>query len=168
MPSPGRGASSDSRVRAEVAAFLASSHAEPFLADRAGTGEVARAFLEVCYDGLGVRPDLLDEEQLREALLTHLPPRLDPAAAASRDAVAVARALLDHLYETRPGENAWKLGALLDEAAEAFPARLAAQGGRGIVPDPEPIRRAGSKLGRNDLCPCGSGRKFKKCHGKPG
>ncbi len=23
----------------------------------------------------------------------------------------------------------------------------------------------GSKVGRNDPCPCGSGRKFKKCHG---
>jgi len=26
-------------------------------------------------------------------------------------------------------------------------------------------RRAGEKVGRNDLCPCGSGKKFKKCHG---
>ena len=24
----------------------------------------------------------------------------------------------------------------------------------------------GKKVGRNDLCPCGSGLKFKKCHGK--
>jgi len=24
----------------------------------------------------------------------------------------------------------------------------------------------GQKVGRNDLCPCGSGKKFKKCHGK--
>jgi len=23
-----------------------------------------------------------------------------------------------------------------------------------------------SKAGRNDLCPCGSGKKYKKCHGK--
>jgi len=23
-----------------------------------------------------------------------------------------------------------------------------------------------SKVGRNDLCPCGSGKKYKKCHGK--
>ena len=23
----------------------------------------------------------------------------------------------------------------------------------------------GEKVGRNDLCPCGSGKKFKKCHG---
>jgi uncharacterized protein len=26
--------------------------------------------------------------------------------------------------------------------------------------------RDGAKIGRNDLCPCGSGQKFKKCHGK--
>ncbi|MFA4942972.1 MAG: SEC-C metal-binding domain-containing protein, partial [Patescibacteria group bacterium] len=25
---------------------------------------------------------------------------------------------------------------------------------------------AGEKVGRNDLCPCGSGKKYKKCHGK--
>ena len=24
------------------------------------------------------------------------------------------------------------------------------------------------KVGRNDPCPCGSGRKYKKCHGRPG
>ena len=23
----------------------------------------------------------------------------------------------------------------------------------------------GDRVGRNDLCPCGSGKKFKKCHG---
>ena len=26
--------------------------------------------------------------------------------------------------------------------------------------------RASAKTGRNDPCPCGSGRKFKKCHGR--
>jgi hypothetical protein len=29
----------------------------------------------------------------------------------------------------------------------------------------QPYRREEPKLGRNDPCPCGSGRKFKKCHG---
>jgi len=29
----------------------------------------------------------------------------------------------------------------------------------------EPIRRDMPKVGRNDLCPCGSGKKYKKCHG---
>jgi uncharacterized protein len=30
----------------------------------------------------------------------------------------------------------------------------------------ETVRRDGPKIGRNDPCPCGSGRKFKACHGK--
>jgi preprotein translocase subunit SecA len=29
----------------------------------------------------------------------------------------------------------------------------------------ETVQRAGPKVGRNDPCPCGSGRKYKKCHG---
>jgi uncharacterized protein len=28
------------------------------------------------------------------------------------------------------------------------------------------IRRSGPKVGRNDPCPCGSGKKFKQCHGQ--
>jgi preprotein translocase subunit SecA len=29
-------------------------------------------------------------------------------------------------------------------------------------------RRTGEKVGRNDPCPCGSGKKYKKCHGAEG
>ncbi len=31
---------------------------------------------------------------------------------------------------------------------------------------PEPVKREGDKIGRNAPCPCGSGKKFKKCCGK--
>jgi len=30
---------------------------------------------------------------------------------------------------------------------------------------PQTVRREGGKVGRNDPCPCGSGKKYKKCHG---
>jgi len=30
----------------------------------------------------------------------------------------------------------------------------------------QPIQRVGPKVGRNDPCPCGSGKKYKQCHGK--
>ena len=30
----------------------------------------------------------------------------------------------------------------------------------------KPVRRQEKKVGRNDPCPCGSGKKYKKCHGK--
>ena len=29
-----------------------------------------------------------------------------------------------------------------------------------------PVKRQGSKVGRNDPCPCGSGKKYKRCCGK--
>lgn len=36
-----------------------------------------------------------------------------------------------------------------------------------FVPLPRPAEAAKpGKIGRNDLCPCGSGKKFKKCHGR--
>lgn len=30
----------------------------------------------------------------------------------------------------------------------------------------KPMKREGKKIGRNDPCPCGSGKKYKKCHGR--
>ena len=38
-----------------------------------------------------------------------------------------------------------------------------AEGGAGS--EVQTIRREGKKVGRNDPCPCGSGKKYKKCHG---
>ncbi|HXL23514.1 MAG TPA: preprotein translocase subunit SecA [Candidatus Dormibacteraeota bacterium] len=38
------------------------------------------------------------------------------------------------------------------------------QTGAGQAEAPKPVR-AGAKVGRNDPCPCGSGKKYKKCHG---
>lgn len=29
----------------------------------------------------------------------------------------------------------------------------------------QPVYRTEPKVGRNDACPCGSGKKYKKCHG---
>ncbi|HZQ61906.1 MAG TPA: preprotein translocase subunit SecA [Casimicrobiaceae bacterium] len=40
--------------------------------------------------------------------------------------------------------------------------QASAGGGSGI----QPFVRAGEKVGRNDPCPCGSGKKYKQCHGK--
>jgi len=44
-------------------------------------------------------------------------------------------------------------------------AQRAGGGGNGTQPSQ---RRTGEKVGRNDPCPCGSGKKYKKCHGAEG
>jgi preprotein translocase subunit SecA len=41
----------------------------------------------------------------------------------------------------------------------------AARQAGGAQPEPVAQRRAENKVGRNDPCPCGSGKKYKKCHG---
>ncbi|MDZ4810621.1 MAG: SEC-C metal-binding domain-containing protein, partial [Bacteroidota bacterium] len=38
-------------------------------------------------------------------------------------------------------------------------------GGEDVAIKQEPIK-VGPKVGRNDPCPCGSGKKYKQCHGK--
>jgi len=39
-------------------------------------------------------------------------------------------------------------------------------GDQPIAPRPSQAKREGEKVGRNDPCPCGSGKKYKRCHGK--
>jgi preprotein translocase subunit SecA len=50
------------------------------------------------------------------------------------------------------------------EAPSAF-ARAERPEARGGGDEVQTVRREGKKVGRNDPCPCGSGRKYKKCHG---
>jgi preprotein translocase subunit SecA len=58
-----------------------------------------------------------------------------------------------------------------DELEEAFMRRKrreleqARMAGAGDAPQVQQVVRGQEKIGRNDPCPCGSGKKFKKCHG---
>jgi len=65
--------------------------------------------------------------------------------------------------------------ASFDEAAAASDspdpesvALAVQQGPQSDEPAQQPFRRFGQKVGRNDPCPCGSGKKYKQCHGKLG
>ncbi len=51
-------------------------------------------------------------------------------------------------------------------AAAAAAARAAAEGVSQTQAKPETVKRAEKKIGRNDPCFCGSGKKYKHCHGK--
>jgi preprotein translocase subunit SecA len=75
---------------------------------------------------------------------------------------------------TRPARVSYS-GGVVPAGAGAIAAAAAAGGelpGAALADEPEPMpvvqqRRveAGEQLGRNDPCWCGSGKKFKKCHG---
>jgi preprotein translocase subunit SecA len=73
--------------------------------------------------------------------------RQEELAAIEAQAEARHRAELEAAIARHPGDG--------DPLPEAAP--LPVQARRSAPPAP--------KIGRNDLCPCGSGKKFKKCHG---
>jgi preprotein translocase subunit SecA len=57
----------------------------------------------------------------------------------------------------------------LEKKRRAEQQRMVLSSGEGEGKEEEkkkPIRRQEKKIGRNDPCPCGSGKKYKKCHGK--
>ena len=62
-------------------------------------------------------------------------------------------------------ESVWSIGAATHEAAPR-PTAAPEMSSNGAQSDkkPEPIRNRGQRVGRNDPCPCGSGKKYKNCH----
>ena len=86
------------------------------------------------------------------------PPRPAPASAAAA-AVASAAARAEEAPARLPD-----FARALERKQERQTKDLQYQTGAAQAEAPKPVR-AGAKVGRNDPCPCGSGKKYKKCHG---
>jgi preprotein translocase subunit SecA len=95
---------------------------------------------------VSVRPDLDDD-----ALGGGVPARTPDAGGG-----AYAQMTTQHADATNVG---------FSSAAADHEAAMQKQGEAGKT---QTIRRATPKVGRNDPCPCGSGKKYKHCHGKRG
>ncbi len=54
----------------------------------------------------------------------------------------------------------------LEEERRRKQERLKLSHGEEETQKPQTYRRQGKKVGRNDPCPCGSGKKYKKCCGR--
>ncbi|HLL22183.1 MAG TPA: SEC-C metal-binding domain-containing protein, partial [Kofleriaceae bacterium] len=77
------------------------------------------------------------------------------------------RQLVEHGASNKSEDELEAETATAADGAAARPAGRAAQrAGDGETAKAEPVRRDRPKVGRNDPCPCGSGKKYKKCHGK--
>ena len=56
--------------------------------------------------------------------------------------------------------------ALAEAAGDTAVAMADEEPTRAPMPGEAPFVRSTQKVGRNDPCPCGSGKKYKQCHGK--
>jgi preprotein translocase subunit SecA len=101
----------------------------------------------------------------------------DPKTAYKREGMKEFRTMWDNMEdkvtdtifrmeETEAFQDSlWVIGATVHESAPRAAAAIDntvtnAAGDK----KPEPIRNRGQKVGRNDPCPCGSGKKYKACH----
>ncbi|MBP5688252.1 MAG: preprotein translocase subunit SecA [Muribaculaceae bacterium] len=75
----------------------------------------------------------------------------------------VSRAQEERRQRQRYNEGRGQDAVAAAAAAQRQAGMSASQAGRGPV---APIRNEGPKIGRNDPCPCGSGKKYKNCHGR--
>jgi preprotein translocase subunit SecA len=85
-----------------------------------------------------------------------------PVAARAREpelALAGSRAMPRNLTFNDPSE------ALSGSRAAPFGKAEPKEAHGGNDGEVQTVRREGKKVGRNDPCPCGSGKKYKKCHG---
>jgi hypothetical protein len=70
-------------------------------------------------------------------------------------------------YQRRGGRMSREALHTLSQEVLGFDPLAAATFVKFVTTKPNPtVKRDGPKVGRNDQCPCGSGKKFKLCHGK--
>ena len=89
----------------------------------------------------------------------------DQIVAAEEQMAAAAPALENVRYQHADFDEALGTVADADDAvAPDDPQALRPQ--QAAAPRVQQVQRFTDKVGRNDPCPCGSGKKFKNCHGK--
>jgi preprotein translocase subunit SecA len=88
------------------------------------------------------------------------PPPHTPRAGGAAAAVASAAARAAE----PPPQRLPEVARQLERKQQRQQKDLQYQTGPAQAEAPKPVR-AGAKVGRNDPCPCGSGKKYKKCHG---
>ncbi len=111
-------------------------------------------FMAAACEGQDCQPNEIEEGDLKEALIGKVA-RLNVPAAARDDVPELCALFLTHLEEEGRLGGGRLLGAYVRALKESY---LEAASGK-----KKPFVRPGSKIGRNDPCPCGSGKKYKAC-----
>ena len=155
-------------ITLSVAAFLDSPQAEKLAApDREGQKRIAEAFLRVAFEEVGKHPRHLDGQDLHAAVGHLLPAHFERKDPLADHVPAVLEAYLAHLEATEVVPEIFELRhALVATADEFLETVRTGRNAHRHAPPQKPFVHGAPKLGRNDPCSCGSGKKYKKCHGK--
>jgi preprotein translocase subunit SecA len=112
---------------------------------------------------------LLNMDHLKEGIGLRGYGQLDPKREYQKEGFAMFEEMLagikadflERIFRFQPPEP-----VKLEEPPLARPRPQKMVMNRGEEGESKPVRRTSKKIGRNEPCPCGSGRKYKKCHGR--
>ncbi|MCT4641336.1 MAG: preprotein translocase subunit SecA [Bacteriovoracaceae bacterium] len=117
---------------------------------------------------------LLNMDQLKEGINLRSYGQKDPLVEYKREAFSlyetmkeqIRRAVVERIFGVRL-YTAQEVEAIKKAQQAELEARLEAhrKAQEAAEAAASPVRRSQAKVGRNDPCPCGSGKKFKHCHG---
>ncbi len=134
-----------------------------------------RMFLLHTIDSLW-KDHLLSMDHLREGIGLRGYAQQDPLREYKREAFAMFADLVERIKE-QTLSFLYRVQVTREEEVERMEEERRRQRlrlvysrgeeGQEDKPKQQPVRR-GRKIGRNDPCPCGSGKKYKKCCGRPG
>ena len=118
--------------------------------------EILKTLLAAACDVRGVEPDEIEDADLKVALIEHIA-RLQLPSSVRKEIPALCAAFLTQLETAGRLGGGRVMGAYVRALSGSFEATASGK--------PAPITRPGSRIGRNNPCPCGSGKKYKKCCG---
>lgn len=154
-------------VTLALASFLDSSHAKSIDGVTPADVKTIVARFLTAAESMGKPVKDFDGHDMH-AVLGHVLPdhykKKDPLAQHTGD---VLRAYLDHLQESEVVADSFELRHSFESTIDEFTETVrTGHNAHHHAPKQAPIVNKAPKLGRNEPCFCGSGKKFKKCHGK--
>jgi hypothetical protein len=154
----------DSNITLQVAAFLDSEESSLPATSRRQTQEIAERFLQCCYRDAGKAPHLLEGDDVAAILGRFLPLHFGKREPLAQFVPEVLLAYVDFLEGQETVVHSFEIRQALAANFAAFQTAVqAGLAGPGSHPAPRPIVERGERVGRNEPCPCGSGKKFKRC-----
>ncbi len=154
-----------SRYRVFAIDFFESEHGRDWcgrLGDR--RNDVTDLLTQLFGADLALLPEELDREHLTQLMTVILPGRLGGKEPFREQLPELMEQFVGFLAEAAGVAREWEWRSAIANARGAYEQALANPSrSRLAAPRREPDRRPAAKVGRNDPCPCGSGKKYKRC-----
>ncbi|MBK7877630.1 MAG: SEC-C domain-containing protein [Planctomycetes bacterium] len=158
---------SKKNVALALADFCDSTFARSSRVPAADARRIAEHLFELCWEGLGKEPRFLDAEDVRTLFTQLLPGRFARKDPLAEHVPAIAEAFIAQVAASSVMMQRFEVEQALPAAIDEF-LSIVRRGANAptATAKKDPFVHGASKLGRNDPCSCGSGKKFKKCHGQ--